>query len=78
MAHFNNFLQVKHHPLMLLTAVDLNKILLDYYCSVQPQKNSEKIDEKYSVQSMKCMQAALNRYFRTTRGIDIVNDQEFV
>ena len=80
LTHLKNFLMVKEKPeVETLSALDLNEILLDYYCAVQPQKNGENDgDERYSVQSMKCMRAALNRYFRKAMGIDIVKDQEFI
>ena len=79
MVHFKNYLTVKKHPeVMTLTTIDLDKILSDYYCAVQPKKNSEILYERYSVQSMKCMRAALNRFFRKEMGIDIVKDQKFI
>ena len=80
MAHFRNFLMVKNKAeVETLSALDLNEILRDYYCAIQPQRNYEdQGDDKYSVQSMKCIRAALNRFFRKEMGIDIVKDQEFI
>ena len=77
--HLKNFLTVKSLPkLEDLDATQLNEILLDYYCSVQPLKNTDDVDEKYSIQTLKCMRAALNRHFRKENGIDIVKDQDFI
>ena len=64
-SHFRKFLQVKSiGELECLDPSKLNTTLSDYYCSVQPQKSNDENNDKYSVQSMKCMRAALNRYFR--------------
>ena len=52
---------------------DLDKILFDFYISVQPQKKDD-----YSVQTLKCLMAGLNRNFRKERGIDIAKDSMFV
>ena len=57
---------------------ELNEVLVDYYCLVQPHKNNEDTDEKYFVQSMKCMKATLNWFFRKEKGIDIVKDEHFI
>ena len=76
--HFMNFLSQKTlGNIESLDPPQLNGILLDYYCAIQPQ-NSKQDDEQYSVQTMKCMRAALNRYFRKNRGFDIVKDPDFV
>ena len=56
-----------------LKIVDLDQILYDYYASLQPQKEDE-----YSVQTLKCIHAGLNRHFRKTLGIDIAKDSTFV
>ena len=71
---FKNYLVLKNKPnINAITPVELNQILVDYYCSVQPRKK-----DGYCVQSMKCMRAGLNRYFRKNIGIDITKDAEFV
>ena len=49
------------------------EILFEFYCSIRP-KNSE----KYAIQSLKCIRAALNRWFKTEREIDIIKDPGFV
>ena len=77
-AHFDHFLQAKSYGELQsldLGTIKLNDILLDYYCSIQPQKVTNENDDKYSAQAMKCMRAALNRYFRKEKGIDIVKDE---
>ena len=56
-----------------LPATDLPSILYDFYSAVRP-KNSE----RYSTQSLKCIQAALNRFFRNEIGVDIIKDVAFV
>ena len=77
--HLKHFIQVKSLPELIdQDAVQLDNVLSDYYCAVQAQKNSDEIKEKYSVQSLKCMRAALNRHFRKQQGIDIVKDQDFI
>ena len=64
----NDFLALKSKPnIDDISDLDLGEVLSDFYCSVQPQKKND-----YSVQSLKCLRAALNRHFRTVRGINIV------
>ena len=53
----------------------LDNILVGYYLSIMPQQAE---DENYAVQTIKCIRAALNRYFRKKKGLDIVKDPEFV
>ena len=69
----NRFLHIKGHPEVenILTE-DLDQILFEFYSSVQPQKKND-----YCVQTLKCMRAGLNRYFRQERGIDIAKDSMF-
>ena len=71
---FSSFLQLKGlSKVEDLDDSELSEVLFDYYSSVQPQKKDE-----YSVQSLKCMRAGLNRYFKKSRGIDIIADPAFV
>ena len=71
---FKRYLNVKNLPEVDdIPLIDLDEILFNFYSSIQPQKK-----EDYSVQTLKCMRAGLNRYFRTTRGIDIAKDSMFV
>ena len=73
-SQFSTFLAVKKLPkLEDLDLNDLGEILFDYYSSIQPQKTSD-----YSVQSLKCIRSGLNRYFKKTRGVDIISDTRFV
>ena len=68
------FLAVKQlGELKDIDTLDLPDILLDFYCLIKP-----KHDEDYATQSLKCIRAALNRHFRTVRGLDIVKDTRFV
>ena len=71
---FKRFLRVQNHPQVEDTPTeDLDGILFDFYISVQPQKKDD-----YCVQTLKCIRAGLNRYFRKERGIDIAKDSLFV
>ena len=72
--NFSAFLKAKSHP-DVEDLDQLDGILLDYYSSIQPQI---KDDKTYAIQTIKCIRAALNRYFRKQKGIDIVKDSEFV
>ena len=67
---------LEHNSLPILEEVlnaDLPKILFDFYTGVEPLKGGI-----YSVQTLKCIRAGLNRYFRKARGIDIIKDTQFV
>ena len=71
---FKRFLAVKSYGnIDDIPTQDLDRILFEFYSSIQPQKKDD-----YSVQTLKCIRAGLNRYFRTTRGIDIAKDSMFV
>ena len=51
---------------------DLPKIMLEFYT------NLRKIDGgDYCVQSMKCIRAGINRYFKAECGIDIIDNEKF-
>ena len=69
------YLKVKNLPdLDVTTDTELANILSDFYPAVQPQKQ----DQDCSVQSLKCLRADLNRYFKTTRNLNIINDDRFI
>ena len=71
---FKRFLHVRNLPdIDDISTIDLDGILFDFYSSIQPQKKTD-----YSVQTLKCIRAGLNRYFRKQRGIDIAKDSMFV
>ena len=44
--------------------VDLSNILYDFYSEVKPKK-----EDNYSVQTLKCIRAGLNRHFRKERAL---------
>ena len=68
------FLQLRNLPdVYNLTDDQLPDILFDFYSSVRPRNS-----EKYATQSLKCIRAALNRFFRKERGLDIIKDTGFV
>ena len=70
----NHFLSLKSKPNCDDICEDnLDGILSVFYCLIQPQSKDD-----YSVQSVKCIRAALNRYFHQERGFDIVKDSQFV
>ena len=70
---FKRFLHVKSLPQVEdIATSDLDGILFEFYSSIQPQKK-----EDYCVQTLKCIHAGLNRYFRKERGIDIAKDTMF-
>ena len=74
MNKLKDFLTVKNHPKIEdLTSELLGPILYDFYAVIKPQKS-----EDYSVQTLKCIQSRLARYFRSMKGIDIIKDTEFV
>ena len=56
-----------------LLDADLPSILKDFYTGVKPING-----ELYSIQTLKCIRAALNRYFKSHRNIDILKDSRFV
>ena len=71
---FKHYLAIKgHDDVDQLSCENLNEVLVDFYCAVQPKKK-----DGYSVQTFKCMRAGLNRHFRKTRGIDISKDTSFI
>ena len=70
----NDFLQLKSNTTVnAITKEELAGLLSEFYCSVQPQRKDD-----YCVQSLKCLRAALNRFFRQEKGFDIVKDPPFV
>ena len=72
-AQFSAYLEMKGLPNVdNIPQHELASILKAYYCSVKPQKSGE-----YSVQTLKCLQSALYRYFRKNRGFYIPNDSAF-
>ena len=74
MNQLSKFIHVKNYPKVDgLKVTDLNEILFDYYASLQSPKKDE-----YSVQTLKCIYAGLNRHFRKTLGVDIAKDAMFV
>ena len=71
---FREYLALKKLPdVDAISAIDLPEILFHFYALVKPQKS-----EKYATQSLKCIRAALNRWFKAEKGIDIIKDHGFV
>ena len=72
-SQFEAYLQLKNLPNISAISKDLLvETLLNFYVEVRPKN-----DENYAVQSLKCKRAALNRYFKPNRGIDITTDTTF-
>ena len=68
------FLQVQKLPKLDNIATDkLPDILNDFYPAIKLEKSN-----KYHVQTLKCKRAALNRYLKTQRGMDIISDERFI
>ena len=77
-----------------IDSADLPKILSDFYTEVKkkdtPPKKTKKgakaaeisdncpEDLEYKNSSLHCMQAALNRYFKEQRGLDIIANPNFI
>ena len=71
---FCDYLHKKNLPeLSQLTTDNLPDILFDFYPSAKPIKG-----DNYAVQTLKCLRASLNRYFRKEKGFDITQDSPFV
>ena len=74
LAQFSQYLRSKGHPKIEdLTIECLPEILYSFYPAVKPLKS-----DIYSVQTLKCLRAGLNRYFRKEKGFDISKDPPFV
>ena len=71
--HFRDFLHQQSKPILeeILDA-DLPNELYEFYTCAKPIKG-----ETYAIQTLKCICACLNRYFKTTRNIDIIRDTRF-
>ena len=69
------YLKVKGLPNLkaIKSDTELPQILLNFYVEIKPKN-----DNHYAVQSLKCIRAALNRYFKVERGIDIIKDPQFI
>ena len=56
-----------------LSTDELSNVPHDFYPVIKPQN----LDD-YSFQSLKCIRSGLARHFRTTKGINISKDSEFM
>ena len=75
MACFKKFLQKKNLPEVdLIDYDDLPKILTRFYTDICTNKNGE----MFKIGSFKVMRAGINRYCKTEKNIDIVNDERFM
>ena len=74
MKRLHSYLHSKElNELEAILTEDLPDILLNFYLAVRPKGAGN-----YANQSMKCIRAALNRYFKAERGIDIIKNELFV
>ena len=62
-----------HRILPEILDADLPALLDEFYCKAKPIKG-----ENYAIQTLKCIQAGLNRYFKKNRNIDIISDPRFI
>ena len=78
----------------LIATEDLPQILCDFYPSLKkvrtskpklnpsfaPEANQDNTeeDEEYHNTTLKCIRAALNRFFKASRGIDIISNDKFI
>ena len=60
-------------PIEAVATDEFPQILADFYSDVQTQEK-----ELYTIQSLKCMRASFNRYFKAERGTDIIQDPHFM
>ena len=68
------YLLMKNEPdIHDLPAERLPQILFNFYASVKP-----KTGQRYATQSLKCIRAALNRWFKAEKCIDIIKDPGYV
>ena len=58
-----------------LSEQELANALFKFYPAIKPIKDT---GEPYTVQTLKCMRAGLSHYFRTQKGIDIIEGEKFV
>ena len=74
MATFTDYLVEKNLPSIdQISTESLPEIMKDFYT------NAKKIDGgDYKVQSLKCLRAGINRYMKAERGIDIIDNENFV
>ena len=91
---FTEYLEEKSLPKVTdITNIELPKILSDFYVEVKKKdrvtsaktKAKKKLTtakssktEEYKNSSLMCIRAALNRYFRRERGLDIISNQSFI
>ena len=71
---FQDYLKEKQLPdVDAIENRDLPQILEDFYVNARTKKTNE----RYHVQSLKCLRAGLNRYLQEKRNINIINDSEY-
>ena len=91
---FSEYLKQNNHPnLQLVATEDLSQILCDFcpllkkVCTSKPKQNlatvqnanaQDEEEEEYHNTILKCMRVALNRFFKVTRGFDIILNDKFI
>ena len=71
---FREYLTEKQlKPLEDITNEELPEILNNFYTEAKKTNGTD-----YCVQSMKCIRAGINRYFKAERGLDIISNTDFV
>ena len=56
-----------------MTDEELPNVLNDFYTEARKIDGSD-----YCVQTMKCLRARINRYFKAERGLDIIDNPAFI
>lgn len=78
---FTDFLEEKeYNKIDLLTDAELPTILENFYTEVRRKnlKDNNEEDTMYSNTTLRAIRAALNRYFKEKRGIDIISNNAFI
>ena len=72
---FRSYLRKKKNSAIIeeICDSDLPDIICDFFYSARSKEK-----QTYAVQSLKCIRASLNRYFKTVRGINIITDSRFI
>lgn len=72
---FNDYLAEKEKPdADTISTDDLPDILSDFYTELRKSD----AEGEYKTSTLKCIRAALNRYFKGTRSLDILSDPRFI
>lgn len=72
---FSDYLKEKKlPPVYKIESDDLPNILSDFYTELRKTDG----ENDYKISTLKCIRAALNRYFKGKHGLDIIADRRFI